>query len=343
MSVSFNELETLVLHKAPAPDSAWLRAEAQFGFSVALAHGKQPTDLQRQKLYAEECREQLASVTAIGATDQHLQQGIRKREMTVQAADGFRIPVIQLDSPSMKNETAQTEVVPDVILVYFHGGGLRVGEADSEELSCRRIIKSFNGNIRLYSVGYRLMPEYPASVCISDAIDAFKALSTIRRQTIVVGSSSGGQLAASVAQQAPQGSCQGLLLRCPVTCDPSDEKAYVPKRFHRFHTSRDESFATTIFQYLRRTVVRDGLDSLPLEASQADLARYPRTWIQLCTNDTLYSDGLCLAMALVEVGVEVKIDIWQGWPHTFWLKAPLVAESSKAESAVTGGLRWLLR
>jgi acetyl esterase/lipase len=54
---------------------------------------------------------------------------------------------------------------------------------------------------------------------------------------------------------------------------------------------------------------------LPLEV--VDTGGLPKHWIQVCTNDIYYSDGVCYAAALTEAGVEVKLDVVSGWPHTF--------------------------
>jgi acetyl esterase/lipase len=79
---------------------------------------------------------------------------------------------------------------------------------------------------------------------------------------------------------------------------------------------------------------------LPLEAE--DLSGMPRHWIQVSTNDIYYSDGACYAEALTKAGVEVKLDVVEGWPHTFWLKAPYLERAVQAESDMIEGLRWLL-
>jgi acetyl esterase/lipase len=79
---------------------------------------------------------------------------------------------------------------------------------------------------------------------------------------------------------------------------------------------------------------------LPLEAE--DLSEMPRHWIQVSTNDIYYSDGTCYAEALREAGVEVKLDVVEGWPHTFWGKAPYLERAMEAENDMIEGLRWLL-
>ena len=255
------------------------------------------------------------------------------------SVDGFPIPVLQLDPTAHEGKKEE----PEVTIVYYHGGGLCVGEEDSEELSCRRLLKALSGkHARLYSVGYRLMPKYPASTCLSDSMDAFNFVHSKTARTIIVGSSSGGQLAAAIAQNASPGTVHGVMLRCPVTSDPSDGMEYIPEHLRPFHTSLDPSFVTSLSSYLKRAIPRDGLDSLPIEASREKLRGHASTWIQLCTNDTLYSDGLCYGMALVDAGVDVRVHVMEGWPHTFWLKAPELDEALEADEAIIEGLRWLV-
>lgn len=47
---------------------------------------------------------------------------------------------------------------------------------------------------------------------------------------------------------------------------------------------------------LKRKIPRDGLKHMPLEASRDDLRGQPPHWIQVCTNDMLYSDGMCIGL-----------------------------------------------
>jgi hypothetical protein len=45
---------------------------------------------------------------------------------------------------------------------------------------------------------------------------------------------------------------------------------------------------------------------------------------------------------LREAGVEASLDVVEGWPHTFWLKAPYLERAVQAESDMIEGLRQLL-
>ncbi|CEI60741.1 hypothetical protein FVEN_g2595 [Fusarium venenatum] len=335
MSFPDPELVSYVFEKAPPLEPAWLEHEDE----VKKKGPPQTfnTTQERQPVYARECRALYEQMTAPGARDYDLSQGFIKKELTVSSSvDGHPIPILQLELE--ENESHE----PEVIVIFFHGGGLKVGEADSEELSCRHIVKSAVAKVRLYSVGYRLLPQNPAKICLSDCLDAFRALHEPGVKIIVAGSSSGGQMASAVAQSVPQGSIHGLLLRCPVTADRASGEEFVPEKLRPYHTSVSPTFITSLNGYLNRDMPRDGLEKLPLEATAAELKGHPRTWIQLTSNDTLYSDGLCYGMLLREAEIEVKLQVEVGWPHTFWLKAPHLDFALACEKHMTEGLNWLV-
>ncbi|OHE99366.1 hypothetical protein CORC01_05407 [Colletotrichum orchidophilum] len=330
-----DSLNHLILTEAPPLDPAWLAFEEE-----AKAKGPKKTyasPLDRQPVYAEECRQLNAHMLAPG-NPYHSLSSVTVQPLTAPSSlDQHAIPVLRFSDKNANGD--------GIVVVYYHGGGLYVGEADSEELSCRRIAKEFEG-ATVYSVGYRLMPAFPASTCVADSIDAFHHIRSLHSSTIkliIIGSSSGGQLAAAVSQAVPRGTFHGVLLRCPVTSDGGSSLDFVPPHLRYAYTSPSlPSFVTSLLGVFSRAVPRDGLERMPLEASVETLGALPRTWVQVCSNDTLYSDGVCYAMALAGAGVEVRVEVVRGWPHTFWLKAPWLARAVEAEGEMVAGLRWVL-
>jgi acetyl esterase/lipase len=303
---------------------------------------------------------------APGARDHHLAVGISVEPLAAasrDAGDDYMIPMLRYElsggrqrKPVVSGEVERRE--RELVLVYIHGGGLLVGEADSEDLSCRRLVKHFSPhaavassdvtqtrdiNIKLYSIGYRLMPQVSARTCISDVDSAFKTIRGLHPagRYILVGSSSGGELAALLSQSVSPESLHGVLLRCPVTVDAP---SYTPARFVDWHTSASQPFVTSLLGIFHRQVPRDGLERMPLEAPVEEVRalKLPPTWIQVCTNDVLYSDGVCYAKLLQDSGTQVRVDVVQGWPHTFWLKAPHLTRALGADEAMLEGLDWIL-
>lgn len=353
-------MDSFRLTTAPPLDPAWLQYEHSSG--IAAPKPALPP-LERQPLYAAECRALTRKMTVPGARDHHLSRGIAATPFTVSSrTDGFPIPVLRFaraDAPtSIAAAGTTSSPLPDgpttTTVVYIHGGGLVVGEADSEELTCRRIVAELEppggGDVTVYSIGYRLMPSHPASTCVSDCVDALDGIlarAPTGTRVLLVGSSSGGELAALVAARvgtSGRAKIHGLALRCPVTSDAfTSFEDYVPSRLRDMHTSTlDSSFENCLLRRMVRPLPRDGLAYMPLEAPPEELGAMPRTWVQVCSNDGLYSDGVCYAAALEEAGVEVRVDVVWGWPHTFWLKAPELERALEAEREMLRGLRWLL-
>ncbi|KAF4834646.1 Versiconal hemiacetal acetate esterase [Colletotrichum siamense] len=329
-----DSLSHLILKQPPPLDPEWLQHEEAANLRAPKQTYASPLD--RQPVYAEERRRTTTDMLAPSGPLHHLAR-ISKAHLTAPSTlDAFPIPILRFSDP--QNETS------DVAVVYFHGGGLCVGEADSEELSCRWIVDGVRATV--YSVGYRLMPGVPAATCVRDAVDAFMYVRGLvpEARVVVVGSSSGGQLAAAVSQVVPRGSLQGVVLRCPVTSDGGTSVEFVPKGLRGAYTTATPTFETTLLPVFKRAVPRDGLERLPLEVGVEEVRGMgmPRVWVQVCSNDTLYGDGVCYAMLMREAGVEVEVEVAEGWPHTFWVKAPGLEGARRAEERMVEGLKWVL-
>lgn len=189
-------MKSLFLQTAPPLDPAWLAFEEEF----ALNKPRQELPIaEHQAAYAAECRSLNAKMLAPGARDDHLSLNVTKTEFTVPStlaspsvdeANRYQIPVIRYEhaTTSPANDSAappsQAQKQPDITVLYIHGGGLYVGEADSKELSCLRILKATSvpttKNVNdtnkshlikdVYSLTYRLMPTYSAQDSLSDCL-----------------------------------------------------------------------------------------------------------------------------------------------------------------------------
>ncbi|TVY47222.1 Carboxylesterase [Lachnellula occidentalis] len=334
-------IPTLTLKEPPPLDPAWLVHERTANLLAAKPNITDP--IERQRIYSEICKARNTSL--LSHQDEALNDGIFIQDSFIKAPDeNHAIPIrcySHLDSPhDLESKAAHNTII------YYHGGGLTVGDLDSEDLSCRRISKSLQCTV--YSIAYRLMPQHSADDALADALTAFHHISHPRRpknkKVVLVGSSSGGQLAAQVSQLARksnddksgQSRIDGVLLRCPVTCDAAN----LPARFRDAHVSMDGAWYTSLLSAPALTVENRTGEKLPLE--EEDLRGLPRHWVQVCTNDVYYSDGVCYVEALRERGVDVRVDMVVGWPHTFWLKAPRLERAVEAEREMVEGLRWLL-
>ncbi len=169
------------------------------------------------------------------------------------------------NSPSDPNKT---------VVVYYHSGGLQIGEADSEYLLADASLRSLA--LQPYGIQRRL-PTHVAS----------------RSRCLPLRLPRRLQLRVPVR---PRGAIDSVVLRCPVTSDAFNGPQYVPEWLRPLHTTANMKFQTSLLGIMKRRIPRDGLERMPLEAGKADLRGQPRHWIRVCTNDMLFSDGVCYAM-----------------------------------------------
>lgn len=94
----------------------------------------------------------------------------------------------------------------DVVMLYFHGGGFCIGDADTHHEFCHTLCAQTGWAV--VSVDYRLAPEHAAPTALRDGIAAYHWLSqnshllgASSARIVLAGDSAGGCLANLIAQQ----------------------------------------------------------------------------------------------------------------------------------------------
>ena len=70
--------------------------------------------------------------------------------------------------------------------------------------------------------------------------------------------------------------------------------------------------------------------------------KLPKHYFQICGLDPIRDEGLIYAKALGEAGVDVKMSVYPGLPHSFWSWWPTAAFSKKQQEDSIEGIKWLL-
>ena len=207
---------------------------------------------------------------------------------------------------------------PHAIMVYFHGGGWVLGDAQSDDPLCRDLCVRADSVV--VSVDYRHGPEARFPAAADDAHAAVRWISDHGSelggsgQLIVAGWSAGANLAAVVAQTARD--CGGpridaQLLITPVTDSDLTRPSYVENADGYALTT---SLMSWFWDNYADPSDRSNPKAAPLLA--ASLVDLPPAVIATCEFDPLRDEGTAYAEALSAAGVPVRHLACRGHIHT---------------------------
>ena len=228
-------------------------------------------------------------------------------------------------------------------LVYFHGGGWVIGDLDTHEGVCRAFANA--AGCAVFSVDYRLAPEhkYPAAAEDCYAFTRWLAENSASQgvdaeRIAVGGDSAGGNLAAVAALMArdagqPELCCQ--LLIYPVTDCCLETPSYLENA---------EGFGLTLagmrwFWDHYRASESDGREfkASPLQAE--NLEGLPPAYVITAGFDPLRDEGDAYAARLIEAGVPVELDRYEGMIHGFCVYLGRLEQAGVAVARMSAALR----
>lgn len=210
---------------------------------------------------------------------------------------------------------------PFPVLVYFHGGGWVVGNLETVDLLCRMMTNA--AGCIVASVNYRHAPEHKFPI---PAEDAYAATEWIGRHAAtfggdaariaVSGSSSGGNLAAVVAQMARDCGTHSFIYQLLI----------VPVIDYNFdtasHRENAEGYGLTTDamrwywkHYLRSDEDRHNPYASPAQAHS--LRGLPPAFVATAEFDPLRDEGEAYAARLLAEGVPTVQKRYEGMIHAF--------------------------
>ncbi|MBL7500148.1 alpha/beta hydrolase [Frankia sp. CNm7] len=208
---------------------------------------------------------------------------------------------------------------PRDVLVYFHGGGYRLGSAAQFTPFAARLAGA--ARARVVVVDYRLAPEHPYPAALHDAAKVYgHLLAESGTPPVAVGDSAGGGLAASLVTACVRAGIavpRGLVLlsawldlRCAAAS-------------YRSRSATDQLFSLEAArqaaeQYLQGHAADDPLASPLL----ADVATFPPSLLFASSDEVLLDDTMTMAAALAQARVPVATSVIPGVPHTWPSVAP---------------------
>jgi acetyl esterase len=229
------------------------------------------------------------------------------------------------------------------LVIYFHGGGWVSGDLEMHDGVCRRLAN--RAQCVVVNVDYRLAPEHPFPAAIDDAFRAVvwsyehaADLLVTGRGLAVVGSSSGGNLAAAVALRARDEGRPPITLQ--VLLYPALDASMSSPSFrelHRGYLLEADQMAWFWRQYLGDGPTPPHEWASPLQASS--LIGLPRAVIVTAELDPLRDEGESYAERLRESGVEVSLERYEGQIHGFIGFHRAITDGEAALDAIAAQIR----
>lgn len=128
---------------------------------------------------------------------------VLRREQEIQSRAPKNVKVEQIANDGVNGEYLSKGNNPeDKVLMYIHGGGFVGGSPAARRAFTGYTAKKLGYNV--YSIDYRLAPEYAFPFGAEDCLKAYKMLVEKygARNICLIGESAGGNLVLSVALQA---------------------------------------------------------------------------------------------------------------------------------------------
>ncbi|SFT99357.1 alpha/beta hydrolase [Mesorhizobium sp. YR577] len=234
------------------------------------------------------------------------------------------------------------------VILYLHGGGFVLGDADTYALQSARIALECGAVVAFLE--YRLAPEHPFPAALEDTLLAVNwiagnaaSIAGDASRFMLMGDSAGANLsiAAMLQDRAPfKGAC---LLYPLVDARPYLGLASKSASDEAFATGHYLEFAET--EYFARAYLPDrALASDPRVSPvlAADLSGLPPILFYGAENDILRDQGSAFAEQLKAAGNNVKYRCFDGLIHNFMQHSGISKRSDAAFLEVCGAVKQML-
>ena len=251
--------------------------------------------------------------------------------------DDFKMAVsdgCQITLRRYRHQNAASDNQP--ALVFYHGGGYVGGSLNTHDLVCQHLAN--DGKCTVIAVDYRRAPEYPHPVPVNDGLTAYRYIANhadkfgIDTSRLAVGGdSSGGNLAAIVAQQTKSESYA-----------PKLQLLWVPKVDFSHERKSHTLFASGFFletaksRWYKQQYLGDGADDTKLLTDPmvspiyGDLQGVAPAVVMVAGFDPLRDEGIEYADKLKAAGVNTTLHIYHSLPHLFLLFSGAIKEAKAA-------------
>lgn len=231
------------------------------------------------------------------------------------------------------------EVESSKVVIYFHGGGFRLGSLRSHRDLMARI--SAVSGCRVLAVEYRLAPEHCYPAAHDDALAVYDWVlgqGLDARDIALVGDSAGGGLALStaVALRDAARPMPAAIATMSAWTDLSASRAS-----YETHAALDPIHQQSMIVAVARNYLGPDIDPRDSRVSPlfADLAGLPPLLMQVGGRETVLDDTRDFARKVEQSGCAVTLEVWDDMIHVFQQFADDLVEARKALASLGAFLR----
>ena len=235
------------------------------------------------------------------------------------------------------------------IMLFFHGGGWVIGDIETHDSACRRLVN--NSSYDIISVDYRLAPEHPFPSALEDCTKALiwiknnaRHLKLDPNKIILCGDSAGGNLAAVLAilnKRVYKFNIISQILIYPVIS--FNENYFSKDKYDGILVSKVliRWFENHYCSIKNKSKIKSDWMLSPIKYK--NLTGLPPSLIALASCDPLYDEGLKYYKALKKSDNIVKRIVFKGQIHGLFTMDGVIEDSARLDNVIKNYLKKIIK
>lgn len=222
----------------------------------------------------------------------------------------------------------------DKAILYFHGGGFRIGSVTSHRDLIAQI--ALTTGCRVLAINYRLAPEHRFPAALDDALASYGWMRDrgLKPDNVAfAGDSAGGNLVLASMLALRE---RGLPLPvAAVLMSPWTDLAATGASYDTRADADPVHQRPMILALAKNYLGGQGDPCNPLVSPlYADLRGLPPLLIQVGDRETVLDDSVMLAEKARAAGIDVNLEIWDGMIHVFQMFGAELPEAHQAIASI---------
>ncbi len=260
-----------------------------------------------------------------------------KKKIDVLIKKDFKIENIPVRYYRGKNKS-KNEKLP--IMIYFHGGGWVLGNADTHDQVCSILVNE--GKYDLLAVEYSLAPESIFPKAINEGKKILKNISKNKyglkinnNKIILCGDSAGGNIATVLANYNKHALKANVIFQVLIYPATHMFSKYDSKNKYEGLILSKKLMKWFEDHYCPKKIRKKYIDDPRLSPiKNKQMKGMPPTLIVLAECDPLYDEGLLYGKKLKENNVKIEIKVYKGLMHGFLTMGGTIKEVSSVISFI---------